>query len=160
MRRGVPFEWANLMDALQAERDQNITIDTAQIRLRTLEDALSGAITVDDCWSAVRRASLDLGFQHLAMRLDHTFFEESFGAGEEPGGWTMHIPISENEFIQLGHVIQNGIQVLDHARHLVRRQFKVGQFGHTLHVFNRYVGGHALLFSGASRAGVQSIFDD
>jgi bifunctional enzyme CysN/CysC len=29
--RGVPFEWANLMDALQAERDQNITIDTAQI---------------------------------------------------------------------------------------------------------------------------------
>ena len=24
-RRGVPFEWANLMDALQAERDQNIT---------------------------------------------------------------------------------------------------------------------------------------
>src|SRR5262245_58842359 len=30
-RRGLPFEWANLMDALQAERDQNITIDTAQI---------------------------------------------------------------------------------------------------------------------------------
>ena len=30
-RRGVPFEWANLMDALQSERDQNITIDTAQI---------------------------------------------------------------------------------------------------------------------------------
>ena len=27
-RRGVPFEWANLMDALQSERDQNITIDT------------------------------------------------------------------------------------------------------------------------------------
>src|SRR5579864_6720715 len=30
-KRGVPFEWANLMDALQAERDQNITIDTTQI---------------------------------------------------------------------------------------------------------------------------------
>jgi bifunctional enzyme CysN/CysC len=30
-RRGVPFEFANLMDALQAERDQNVTIDTAQI---------------------------------------------------------------------------------------------------------------------------------
>src|ERR1700760_3379709 len=25
-RRGMPFEWANLMDALQSERDQNITI--------------------------------------------------------------------------------------------------------------------------------------
>src|SRR5262245_53656946 len=34
-RRGVPFEWANLTDALQSERDQNITIDTAQIWFRT-----------------------------------------------------------------------------------------------------------------------------
>lgn len=34
-RRGVPFEWAFLMDALQAERDQNITIDTAQIWFKT-----------------------------------------------------------------------------------------------------------------------------
>ena len=34
-RRGVPFEWANLMDALQSERDQNITIDTAQIWFST-----------------------------------------------------------------------------------------------------------------------------
>jgi bifunctional enzyme CysN/CysC len=34
-RRGVPFEWANLMDALQAERDQNISIDTAQIWFHT-----------------------------------------------------------------------------------------------------------------------------
>ena len=34
-RRGVPFEWANLMDALQSERDQNITIDTAPIWFRT-----------------------------------------------------------------------------------------------------------------------------
>src|SRR5262249_35978821 len=34
-RRGVPFEWANLMDSLQSERDQNITIDTAQIWFST-----------------------------------------------------------------------------------------------------------------------------
>jgi len=34
-RRGAPFEWANLMDSLQAERDQNVTIDTAQIWFRT-----------------------------------------------------------------------------------------------------------------------------
>src|SRR5512139_4163543 len=34
-RRGVPFEWANLMDALQSERDQNVTIDTAQIWFQT-----------------------------------------------------------------------------------------------------------------------------
>jgi bifunctional enzyme CysN/CysC len=34
-RRGMPFEWAFVMDGLQAERDQNITIDTAQIWFRT-----------------------------------------------------------------------------------------------------------------------------
>lgn len=30
-KRGMPFEWSFLMDALQAERDQGITIDTTQI---------------------------------------------------------------------------------------------------------------------------------
>src|SRR5437868_12006418 len=34
-RRGMPFEWSFLLDALQSERDQGITIDTSQIRLRT-----------------------------------------------------------------------------------------------------------------------------
>ncbi|HTA16841.1 MAG TPA: GTP-binding protein, partial [bacterium] len=34
-KRGVDFEFAFLMDALQSERDQNITIDTAQIWFRT-----------------------------------------------------------------------------------------------------------------------------
>jgi len=34
-RRGVPFEWAFLMDSLQAERDQGITIDTSQIWFST-----------------------------------------------------------------------------------------------------------------------------
>jgi bifunctional enzyme CysN/CysC len=40
-RRGVPFEWANLMDSLQSERDQNITIDTAQIWFRTANGSTS-----------------------------------------------------------------------------------------------------------------------
>ncbi len=34
-RRGMPFEFAFLMDSLQAERDQGVTIDTAQIWFRT-----------------------------------------------------------------------------------------------------------------------------
>src|SRR5260221_6862647 len=34
-RRGMPFEWAFLMDGLQAERDENISIDTAPIWVRT-----------------------------------------------------------------------------------------------------------------------------
>src|SRR5579871_5747557 len=33
-RRGMTFEWSFLLDALQTERDQGITIDTSQIRFR------------------------------------------------------------------------------------------------------------------------------
>jgi bifunctional enzyme CysN/CysC len=36
-RRGMPFEWAFLMDAFQSERDQGITIDTAQIWFKTAQ---------------------------------------------------------------------------------------------------------------------------
>jgi bifunctional enzyme CysN/CysC len=34
-RRGMPFEWGFLTDALQGERDQGVTIDTAHIWFRT-----------------------------------------------------------------------------------------------------------------------------
>ena len=34
-KRGMPFEYSFLMDALQAERDQGITIDTSQIWFKT-----------------------------------------------------------------------------------------------------------------------------
>jgi bifunctional enzyme CysN/CysC len=34
-RRGMPFEWAFLTDALQAERDQNVTIDVSHIWFRS-----------------------------------------------------------------------------------------------------------------------------
>ena len=34
-RRGMPFEWAFLTDALQGERDQGVTIDTAHIWFKT-----------------------------------------------------------------------------------------------------------------------------
>jgi bifunctional enzyme CysN/CysC len=34
-KRGMPFEWAFVIDAMQAERDQGITIDTSQIRFRS-----------------------------------------------------------------------------------------------------------------------------
>ena len=43
-RRGMPFEWAFLMDAFQSERDQGITIDTAQIWFHT---ALRNYVIID-----------------------------------------------------------------------------------------------------------------
>ena len=34
-KRGMPFEWAFVIDSMQAERDQGITIDTTQVRFKT-----------------------------------------------------------------------------------------------------------------------------
>jgi len=34
-KRGMPFEWAFVIDAMQAERDQGVTIDTTQIRFKS-----------------------------------------------------------------------------------------------------------------------------
>ena len=78
-RRGMPFEWAFLLDALQAERDQGITIDTSQIGFRTphrdvvlidapghvefLQNMVTGAAQADaallviDCAEGVREQS-------------------------------------------------------------------------------------------------------
>jgi bifunctional enzyme CysN/CysC len=36
-RRGVPFEWSFVLDALQSERDQAVTIDTTRLWMRTPE---------------------------------------------------------------------------------------------------------------------------
>ena len=40
-KRGMEFEFAFLLDALQAERDQGITIDTTQIFLKLKKEIMS-----------------------------------------------------------------------------------------------------------------------
>jgi len=83
-RRGMPFEWAFLMDALKSERDQGITIDTAQIWFSTdrrkyvlidapghkefLKNMISGAASADaallviDALEGVREQSRRHGY--------------------------------------------------------------------------------------------------
>jgi UDP-GlcNAc:undecaprenyl-phosphate GlcNAc-1-phosphate transferase len=75
-----------------------------QMRLRVLEDTLVGASTVEECFAAVRRASLDLGFDQLAMRLDHTLYEEPLSRQAAAGQcWTLHIPLSDTEYVKVSH---------------------------------------------------------
>lgn len=80
-RRGMPFEWAFLMDALQAERDQGITIDTTQIWFNTekrdyviidapghtefLKNMITGAASSD---AAVLVIDADEGVQEQSRR--------------------------------------------------------------------------------------------
>jgi len=83
-KRGVPFEWAFLMDALQAERNQNITIDTAQIWFESdvrpyqiidapghkefLKNMVTGAASAD---AALLLIAADEGVQEQSRRHCH-----------------------------------------------------------------------------------------
>ncbi len=81
----------------------------AQFRLSTLEATLKAAETVDECWTVVRGTSQELGFQHLAMRLDHTVYEDWLTQNGRRECWTVHIPLSETEFVKLGHGFENAV---------------------------------------------------
>ena len=58
---------------------------------------------VDECWAEVRKASQDLGFCHLVMRLDHTFYEEKFSDKAIWQTWTVRVPLSATEFVNISH---------------------------------------------------------
>ena len=100
---------------------------SAQLRLVLLEESLTAATTVEECWHAMRGASEDLGFSHLSMRLNHTFFEESFsrhkGAHQT---WTVRVPLSTTEFVNVGHDFQSPTAPLVMApfAHLLRRSLE------------------------------------
>ncbi|MBV9392246.1 MAG: adenylyl-sulfate kinase [Verrucomicrobia bacterium] len=89
-RRGMQFEWAFLMDALQAERDQNITIDISQIWFRSanrpyviidapghkefLKNMITGAATAD---AALLLIAANEGIQEQSRR--HAFLLSMLG---------------------------------------------------------------------------------
>jgi UDP-GlcNAc:undecaprenyl-phosphate GlcNAc-1-phosphate transferase len=80
-------------------------IIAAQMRLTTLQQDLAAATTTDACWSAVRSASEDLGFNQLCMKVDGEFYEENFAQSEsrKQTTCTIRIPLSPTEFINIGH---------------------------------------------------------
>jgi len=121
----------------------------SQVRLRTLEEALAGASTVDECWLAVRQASRDLGFQHLVMRLDHSLYEDAPEDGDASPDrhtleklWTLDIPLSNTEYIKLGHGFQDTVapMVVEPFAAILRRSLEP-----KLPVFHAGVAGDAPL---------------
>jgi UDP-GlcNAc:undecaprenyl-phosphate/decaprenyl-phosphate GlcNAc-1-phosphate transferase len=73
-----------------------------EIALRRHEEELLAAETVEECWWATRAACREFGFTQIALRLaGHSFHERS--AALTARQWTLHIPVSELDFVQLTH---------------------------------------------------------
>ncbi len=82
----------------------------AQLRLRALEDALSSARTADECWTAIRSASADLGFNEVSMRIDRQVYQAQLGPADPRECWSLDVPLSDYEFVRLGHSMTSEFQ--------------------------------------------------
>ncbi len=96
----------------------------AEIRLRSLEEALARALSVDECWEAIRCACRDLGFVRASMcaggAVRDTWLQEP-----EPSVvfWTLRIPLSASEWVNIGGGADSAVEpsVIAPLANLLRR---------------------------------------
>ena len=72
----------------------------AQIALQTIEQKLTAAASLDDCWSVIQAAANEFGFHQIRMQFAGRLFEH--GEDITPlQWWTIRVPISDYDFIEL-----------------------------------------------------------
>jgi len=84
----------------------------AQLRLRTLEETLSGAATIEECWRVICDASRDFGFNRVVLRLGEAFYEERWDGAKLGTDWTVRIPLSESEYLNLSRKFNGSAEPL------------------------------------------------
>lgn len=115
-RRGMPLEWSFALDALQAERDQAVTIDTTQIRFRTalrdyviidapghrefLKNMISGAASAD---AAILVVDAEEGMREQTRR--HAYLLHLIGLRQ--------VAVVINKMDQVGHAAARFAEVRD-----------------------------------------------
>jgi UDP-GlcNAc:undecaprenyl-phosphate/decaprenyl-phosphate GlcNAc-1-phosphate transferase len=85
-----------------------------QLAVQTFEQSLQAAVTPDDCWAVVQRASHELGLYVIRMRLAGSMFAGQNG-NDSVRSSEISIAISENDWIELSL----GENSLDHKTALV-----------------------------------------
>jgi hypothetical protein len=84
----------------------------AHIYLQNLESSLLTAATPNDCWIAIRDACRHLGFQNVRIRLLGELYQAQFGSVEAAPGWSMRIPLSENDYVNCSRQTGCGVAAL------------------------------------------------
>jgi UDP-GlcNAc:undecaprenyl-phosphate GlcNAc-1-phosphate transferase len=109
---------------LLAQRTFRRILDT-QISIDGLEQALTRAETVDHYWEIIRGASRLFGFAHVRLRLNGDIFEEYMNDPEGIAHWTVRIPLSDGDYINLTHECDSGndsLLVLSTLAGMLRRR--------------------------------------
>jgi len=86
--------------AASALRDNGVRAAVrSHLALGRCEDALQGAQNADQCWEAVLRASRELGFYDVAMRMHGRNYRE--GSSAQPGScWALHVPLGGADYLR------------------------------------------------------------
>ena len=109
---------------LLAQRTFRRILDT-QTSINGLEQALTRAETVDQYWEIIRGAGRLFGFAHVRLRLNGDVFEEYVNDPEGIPHWTVRIPLSGGDYINLTHECDSGndsLLVLSTLAGMLRRR--------------------------------------
>jgi UDP-GlcNAc:undecaprenyl-phosphate GlcNAc-1-phosphate transferase len=83
----------------------------AEIRLGSLEEALARAVTMDQCWDAIRYACRDLGFARLSMRAGGAVREAWLqGPGPCAVSWTLRVPLPARDWVNIGEGFDSAVE--------------------------------------------------
>src|SRR3954454_6780769 len=81
----------------------------AHLHLSALNKSIADATSTEQCWAAVLQAEQLLGFAGSRLVLAGSSFEKWPRSGKPGAHWTVHVPISEYEFLEVA--IERGSQV-------------------------------------------------
>jgi len=82
----------------------------AQLYMTNFEKKLAAATTGDDCWQAIRDAGKDYGFKQVRMHLRGQLYEAELGETKPEKCWTMRIPLSDSDYVNLTHERESSVQ--------------------------------------------------
>jgi len=82
----------------------------AQLYMSNFEKKLAVATTGDECWSAIREAGKDYGFKEVRMHLGGQLYEAHLGDTSLEKCWTMRIPLSDSDYVNLTHEREASVQ--------------------------------------------------
>lgn len=72
----------------------------SQISMRSYEDSINRAGSVEDCWDIVTKACRELGFSRVEFQCGQQRFQEDMTVTDGPQ-WTVRVPLSGSEYVQL-----------------------------------------------------------
>ncbi|MCC6587592.1 MAG: undecaprenyl/decaprenyl-phosphate alpha-N-acetylglucosaminyl 1-phosphate transferase [Bryobacterales bacterium] len=72
----------------------------SQIALKTFEDQLHQAVSLEESWALIHSAARDFGFQHVSLRMNGHLFSYS-DTVDQLNHWHIRIPISGRDFVEL-----------------------------------------------------------